>query len=59
MDVSAASIVSVIALTVIAMPAPISGSRGPRVPTIRPDSGLQMAVIAAIGSMYSPACSAE
>ena len=48
-----------IALIVIAIPAPISGNRGPRAPTIRPDSGLQIAVIAAIGSMYSPACSAE
>ena len=36
-----------------------SGSRGPRRPTRRPDSGAKTSVIAAIGSMYRPACSGE
>jgi len=38
---------------VVAMPAAISGSRGPWAPTMRPDSGEHMTIIAAIGSVYS------
>src|SRR6516162_2961032 len=45
--------------TVVITPATSSGSRGPRLPVIRPDSGASSTVIAAIGSVYRPACSAE
>jgi len=44
---------------VIADPARISGSRAPRAPTSRPDSGAKSTVIRAIGNVYSPACSGE
>ena len=42
-----------------AMPAMTRGILPPRRPTIRPDSGGRSMVIAAIGSVSSPACSGE
>ena len=44
---------------VVITPATSSGIRGPRWPVIRPDSGASSTVIAAIGKVYRPACSAE
>ena len=40
-------------------PAITSGSRGPRRPTMRPDSGDASTVISAIGTVASPACTGE
>ena len=57
--VPVASRVSMAPLAMIARPATTSGSRGPRAARIRPDSGAHTTIIAAIGSMNSPACSAE
>jgi hypothetical protein len=57
--VPVASRVSMMPLAMIAMPATTSGSRGPLVPTVRPDSGAHATIIAATGSMYNPARSAE
>ena len=57
--VPAVSRVSMIPLAAIAMPATAIGSRGPLMPVMRPDRGANTTIIAAIGSRYSPACSAE
>ena len=55
----AVSWVSISPAAVMARPARMSGSRGPRAATIRPDSGAQRIVIAAMGTVHRPACRAE
>jgi hypothetical protein len=57
--VPVASRVNMAPLVMIARPATTSGSRGPRAARMRPDSGAHTTIIAAIGSMNSPACSVE
>src|SRR6266536_4687806 len=47
--------VSATPLTATQAPATSSGSRGPREPTIRPESGAKKSAIAAIGTRYRPA----
>ncbi len=54
-DVSASKTAKRSPLTVIAVPAISSGSRGPRVPISRPDSGAHRKVGTAIGSIHRPA----
>ncbi|KEF05918.1 hypothetical protein DF17_17105 [Streptomyces rimosus] len=46
-------------LATIASPASSRGSRAPTAPTNRPDSGAKTSVMPAMGSMYSPASSAD
>ncbi len=52
-----ATVVSAAPPAVIAIPAASNGRRGPRAPTIRPDSGAKTRDISAIGSS-NPACNA-
>ncbi len=46
------------AAAMMASPASTSGSRGPRLPTSRPDTGANRKISTAMGSVSRPACSA-
>jgi hypothetical protein len=51
--------ISIAHAVTIATPAIASGSRGPRRPTMRPDSGDAIIIITAMGTVASPACTGD